>query len=339
MQTKRKRHFNRSLVVLTSALLAMFFLSACQQTQQPAPPATESKAAPAEKVFIEFRGPWAFVPDPKDAKMLLAIAPKVKDHRDLFVQASNESTLAAGVYELSLPAHSGTGTATPHPDIAKADIDTQSLQRALDNKGARYVIRLPQPEEYVVAGRHRIRLGATYPPDASTEKDYPTAISLRYDVSSWNGFSLAGTPDSGTFNPLLLEVETPMIRFVIIPAQFDNPNDKCSTHSRESFRALTVLLGLNLYVDIPNDPADCHSKDPQSRRAANAEGGGNSTRLERLVALLTENLADVQGASAMNMGGGITDYRHAPMYFFGMPSIDCIIPILMLHPVPSGSNP
>jgi hypothetical protein len=128
-----------------------------------------------------------------------------------------------------------------------------------------------------------------------------------------------------------------MIRFVIMPAQFDDPNDKCNSHSRESFRALTVLLGLNLYVDIPNDPADCHSKDPQSHRAANAEGG-SSTRLERLVALLTENVADVEGANAANVGR-ISDHLTAAMYFFGLPGADCVIPILLLHPVPSGSNP
>jgi hypothetical protein len=335
MQTER--HFHGSLVALTSALLALFILSACQQTQQP-PPSTTTPAPTAEKVYIEFRGPWAFVPDPKDAKMLLAIAPKAKGHRDLFVQASNESTLAAGVYELSLPASAGSGAAVPHPDIAKVDIDAQNLQRALDNKTSRYVVRLPKPEEYVVAGRHRFRLGAAYPPDASTEKEYATAVSLRYNVSSLNGFSLAGTPDGGTFNPLLLEVETPMIRFVIIPAEFDDPSDKCNLHSREGFRALTVLLGLNLYLDIPNDPADCHSKDPQSHRAANTEGGG-STRLERLVALLTENLAEVQGGNAANPGRGVAGYLLAAMYFFDLPAVDCVKPILFLHPVPSAPNP
>jgi hypothetical protein len=335
MQTERP--FNRLLVALTSALLALLFLNACQQTQQPAPPTAESKVPATEKVFIEFRGPWAFVPDPKDAKILLAIAPKIKAHRDLFVQASNESTLAAGVYELSIPASAGGGAATPHPDIAKVDIDAQNLQRALDNKTARYVIRLPKPDEYVVAGRHRFRLGAAYPPDASTEKDYATAVSLRYNVSSLNGFSLAGTPDGGTFNPLLLEVETPMIRFVIIPAQFDDPSDKCNLHSRESFHALTTLLGLNLYVDIPTDPADCHGKDPQSHRAANTDGG--PTRLERLGALLTENLAEVQGANAMTFGGAIVDHLPAALLLFGMPNIDCVKPILFLNPVPSGQNP
>ena len=53
----------------------------------------------------------------------------------------------------------------------------------------------------------------------------------------------------------------------------DDPWDKCDTHSRESFHALTALLGLTLYVDFPDNPADCHGKDPQNARPAKAEAG------------------------------------------------------------------
>jgi hypothetical protein len=332
---KTRCYFTNMTVALVSAVLATLFLIACQQSQQPsAPAAVESKAASTEKVFVEFQGPWAFVPDPKDANILLAIAPKSKGHRDLFVQASNQSKLDSGVYELSLPAHSGPAAATADPNIAQAKVDAQSLQRALDKKSARYVIRLPKPEEYVIAERHRSRLGAIYPPDASTEKDYATAVSLRYNVSSLNGFSLAGTPDSGAFNPLLLQVETPTIHFIIMPAQFDDPNDKCDTHSREAFHDLTTLFGLTLYVDFPDNPADCHSKDPQSAHPAKADAG---SRLERLVALLTENLSDeVQGESA---AGDARSYLTAAIYFFGIPSGDCMGPPLILTIAPTPPTP
>jgi hypothetical protein len=241
------------------------------------------------------------VVDPKDANSVLAIAPKAKGHRDLDVQASNETLLDAGVYELSLPTHSGPAAATSDPGIAQAKIDGQSLQRALDKKSARYVIRLPRPEEYLVARRHRSRLGPQYPPDASTEKAYATATSLRYNVSSLNGFSLGGTPDTGTFNPLLLQVETPTIRFIIAPAQEDDPHDKCDTHSRESFRDLTTLLGLTLYVDFPDNPDECHKSDPQNARPAKAEHSWRSP-LERVAALWDGNLADVQTASLPDEG-------------------------------------
>jgi len=299
------------LVALVGA--ATLCLVACEQSQPPtSAPAAQSKPATIEKVFVEFRGPWAFVPDPKDANSVLFIAPKTKGHRDLYVQASNQSTLTSGIYDLSVPAHSGPAAATVDPSIAPANIDAQSLQRALDNKSARYVIRLPKPEEYVVAGRHRSRLGATYPPDASTEKDYATAVSLRYNVSSLNGFSLAGAPDSGTFNPLLLQVETPVIRFVIRPAQYDDPRDTCNMHSRESFHDLTTLLGLTLYVDFPDNPADCHKSDPQNAHATKAAEGWRSP-LERIAAI------DLRS---------IEQRLLAVVYFFESSGSDCASPIL-----------
>jgi hypothetical protein len=346
---KTRRYFTNTTVALVVTVLAALFLSACQQSQQQATPAPAavSQVPSTEKVFILFEGPWAFAPDPKDAGRVVAIAPKTKGHRDLYVKASNQSTLASGVYDLSFPSHSGSAAAIADPSIAQADVDPQNLQRALDNKSGRYVIRLPKPEEYVVAARSRSRLGATYPPDASTEKDYATAVSLRYNVSSLNGFSLAGTPDSGAFNPLLLQVETPMIRFVIRPAQFDDPKDKCDTHSRESFRDLTMLLGLTLYVDFPDNPADCHGKDPQSAHPTKAETG---TPVERLVALLTGNLVEVQGASAPGSlegalfagwsgatGGArsIADYLAAAIYFFNAPEADCVSPHIILRPKPT----
>ncbi|HYW39284.1 MAG TPA: hypothetical protein VE957_14315 [Terriglobales bacterium] len=330
---KTRRYFTSMTVALVATVLATLFLVACQQSQQQASPAPAavSQVPSTEKVFVVFEGPWAFAPDPKNAGSVVAIAPKTKGHRDLYVKASNQSTLASGAYDLSFPAHSGPAAATADPSIAQAKIDPQSLQRALDSTSRRYVIRLPKPEEYVVSARSRSRLGATYPPDASTEKDYATAVSLRYNVSTLKGFSLAGTLDSGAFNPLLLQVETPMIHFVIRPAQDDDPKDKCDTHSRESFHDLTMLLGLTLYVDFPDNPADCHSRDPQNAHPAKAEAG---SPLKRLVVLLAGNLVDVQGASAAGGAPSIADELASAMYFFGMPAADCNSPHIILTPTP-----
>ncbi len=313
-------HSTSRLIALAGVALTTLCLVACQQSQPPtpAPAAAESKTAATEKIFIEFRGPWAFVADPKDANSVLAIAPKAKTHRDLYVQASNQSTLTSGVYDLSLPAHTGPAAASADPGIAQAKIDAQNLQRALDNKSARYVVRLPKPEEYVVAGRFRSRLGATYPPGASTEKAYATAVSLRYNVSSLNGFSLAGAPDSGTFNPLLLQVETPTIKFVITPAQYDDPNDKCDTHSRESFHALTALLGLTLYVDFPDNPDACHKSDPQNAHPAKAEANWRSP-FEQIAAIDIRNLEQ---------------RLLAAIYFFDHAGADCESPNLILTTTP-----
>lgn len=343
MQTER--FFNSTLVALTGALLALFFLSACQQTQQQQPSSTTSPAPTTEKVYVEFQGPWAFAPDPKDPNSVLAIAPKTKSHRPLFAMASNHSRLEPGTYELSLPPRSGNAGGTADPDIAQAKIDPESLQRALDNKSARYVIRLPKPEEYVVAERSRMRFGPKYPPDPSTEKDYASAVSLRYNVSSLNGFSLAGAPDTGTFNPVLLRVETPLIRFDIAPAQDDDPNDKCDTHSREAFHRLTALLNLTLFVDYPGDADDCHKRDLQLEHPAKAEADSNSqVRLSgavwsgRLASPRTAKLAVIDFSTPISQflaapRTNIRDYQ-AFALLFGAPIADCRPAQLILTPTP-----
>lgn len=336
----------RPLIALASAVLATLFLVACQQTQQPAPTAAESRAASTEKVFVVFEGPWAIVADPKDPNSVLALAPKTKIHRDLYVSTSNESTLAAGTYDLSVPAHGAAFSGTLDPSFAQAKIDAKSLQRALDDKSGRYVIRLPKPEAYVAAKRSRTRVGASYPPDASTEQNYAAYVSFRYNVSSLNGFSLAGTPDTGSFNPLLLQLETPTIRFAIEPAVADNLTDMCHTHSREAFRDTVKFLGLTLYLDFPNDPANCHKIDPQVARSTKAEAGRTPV-LEKIATLLTGNLADVQmasavGATAPKDAGFLTAARAtsvvsdamAAAYFFHGGSGICMAPILFLTTTP-----
>ena len=277
---KRSRYFTSlyltaMTVALASVVMASLLLVACQSSQptsQPTstPMATESKAAPTKDVYVIFEGPWAFAPDPKDANSVIALAPKTKSHRDLVVQRK-ENTLAAGIYDLSFPARSGPGAGTVDPNILQTKIDPQSVQHALDSKSVRYAIRVPKPDEYTEAIHYRSRAGSAYPPDASTEKDYVTAVSLRYSVTTLTGFSLAGSPDSGTFNPLLLSVKTPIIKFIIEPAHDPDASDQCHTHAREAFRDLTKLVNVSLFVDYPNDPSECHSKDPQNPRQVKAE--------------------------------------------------------------------
>ncbi len=342
MQTERS--FTTSRVALATAVLATLFLIACQQSQPPVPAATESKAASTEKVFIVFEGPWAIVDDPKDANSVLALAPKTKLHRDLYVAASNVSTLAAGTYDLSVPAHGAATSGALDPGFAQAKIDAKSLQHALDDKSGRYVIHLPKPEAYVAARRFRSRVGSSYPPDASTEQNYATSVSFRYSVSTLNGFSLAGTPDVGTFNPLLLQLDTPTINFTIEPAQLDDPKDMCNTHSREAFRDTAQFLSLTLFVDFPNDANNCHDRDPQKARAVKAEANRGLFAFEWLAGVLgerpgarTESLVGIdhrQIAAGIGRAGGAPRYLFATMYLFHVPTGDCRAPILMLTTTP-----
>ena len=339
-------HFTRPLAALASAVLSTLFLVSCQQPQQSqaptaVPTADQSKAAVAatHTVYVQFEGPWAIAPDPKDPNSILLLAPKTKTHSDLYVAASNHSTIASGTYDLSFPAH-GTGAGTYDPSFLRAKIDPANVQRVLDDKSShRYSVRLPKPEAYIPATRHRSRAGSTYPPDVSTEMEYATGASLRYSVESLTGFSLSGTPDSGTFNPLLLQVDTPTIRFAIEPTQSD---DNCNTHSRQTFHDLVQLVGVSLYVDFPENPTSCHDKDPQRPRAGKTASA--APFVERLTALLSGNMADVQEAglvageshsdylrilSADRGSRSVTQRMLAAYYFlFGVQSGGCRSPIL-----------
>src|SRR5437763_11462956 len=108
---KNQQPLSGKLVVLAGTLLAAVLLVACNQSKpsvQSVSAATGARgaanAATIQQIFIQFEGPWAFVPDPKDPNNVIAIAPKAKGHHDLYVKASNDKTLVAGMYDLSLPA-------------------------------------------------------------------------------------------------------------------------------------------------------------------------------------------------------------------------------------------
>lgn len=281
---------------------------------------------------------WAFAPDPNDANSVIAMAPKTARHRDLFVQFWS-NTLASGVYDLSVPARSGSPTGTIDPNMLQAKIDPQTVQRVLDTKLERYAIRLPKPEAYLAAAHYRSRVGSAYPPDPSTEKDWITSTSLRYTVTTLNGFSLAGSPDSGTFNPLLLQVETPIVNFVIAPAHGGDEGDKCHMHSRGSFHDLTKLLELTMFVDFPDYSSDCHAKDPQNLRSSKAEVYRRSI-LEQAAAWLEANPSDGRDASmasasvmpsflnSLVRGPAASLKRHlvAAIYFFALQTGNCGAP-------------
>ncbi len=310
------RHSRTLLLLLAGIFFAALIMGACNQTREstPAPQQAAETLPPAEKVYVIFEGPWAIVPDPKDGNSVLALAPKTKSHRDLVVQTADK-VLPAGIYDLSLPARTGTAAGTVDSNILRAKIDPQNVQHVLDDKLERYAIRLPKPDAYVAHTHYRSRAGSVYPPDASTEKDYVTIVSLRYNVTSLNGFSLAGSPDSGTFNPLLLQVETPIINFLIHPAHDPDPFDRCNTHSRESFRDLTKLLNISLFVDFPNDPSECHGKDPQNARPFKAEIDQRSI-LQRV-------------AFVRDVAESLEQHLVAALYLFGGMAGGCKAPIIV----------
>ena len=267
---RTERHFTNALIALAAACLATLFLIACQQSQTTAPAATaEAPKAASTDVYVIFEGPWAIVPDPKDANSILALAPKTKHHRLLGLVPAH-ATLDAGVYDLTIPNRPSGVVSTFDKGLFRTTVEPQNVQRALDDRLERYAIRLPKPDAYIAETRFLSRVGSIYPPEASTEQDYISAVSLRYSVNSKTGFSLAGTQDAGAaFKPLLLQLDTPIVRFEINPDGY--VADACNTHPRQAFHDLTQLLGLALYVDFPSSPADCHKKDPQLVKSQKAQ--------------------------------------------------------------------
>lgn len=298
---KTRRHFTSTRVALASAVLAMLFLGACNESR---PPATPPAAAATKDLYVVFEGPWAIAPDPKDSNSVLLVAPKTATHRELYVAASNHSDLHSGIYELSFPSAMTPGAGTYDPAFLRVKIDPVNAQHVLDNKDVRYAVRLPKPDAYLPFSRHRSRADSKYPPDPSTEADYATGASLRYSVSSLNGFSVSGSPDTGSFKPLLLKVDTPFIHFMIEPTQSD---DVCDTHSRQTYHDLVQLVGLTSFVDFPDDPDDCHQKDPQIVGAAKKHARLASP-MDRIAAKLVRNLADVEAADTV--GGGQIPSRY-----------------------------
>ena len=269
---RNQRHFADEMVALSCALLGTLFLIACQQSQQPAATSTPAEIKPAtSELFVTFEGPWAIAPDPKDGNSVIAIAPKTKSHRfPAFVPGAAE--LDAGVYDLTIPAKAASGPPTFDRGVLRVNFDPQAVQRALDRRTERYAIRLPKPEAYLAETRYVSRIGPTYPPDASTEQEFVTAISLRYSATSKTGIQLAGTQDEGgAFKPILLEANLPSLRFTIDPVEVHLHDEDCHFHARRAFHDLVQLMGVTLYVDFPESPADCHKTDPQAPHSQKAE--------------------------------------------------------------------
>jgi hypothetical protein len=86
---------------------------------------------------------------------------------------------------------------------------------------------------------------------------------MRYTVATLNGFSLAGTPDTGTFKPLALRMDIPTLTFMAGPAGNPDADNSCHTHERQAFRDLTKLVNVTMFLDFPEDASACHAQDPQ----------------------------------------------------------------------------
>lgn len=257
---------SRSVRVLLLFFMGTLFLSAI-----PASSAQESKS---HDIFLVFDGPWAITPDPEDVNKVIAIAPVAAHHRPLYVQSHN-TTVGPGIYELSFPAPANSrpsaGTPEMDPDILQTTISAANVQHAFNSQSPYYAIRLPKPEAYLAELRYRSRVGPSYPPSSSFERNYASTISLRYRVSTLKGFALTSAPDSGQVSSAFpVQVASPTIQFVI-DADRTSGADLCHTHERATFHSLVSLLSLDLFIDFPGDSNLCRANDPQNLNHAHVE--------------------------------------------------------------------
>ena len=310
------------LLVLVSIVLAAVAIVALNPFKHSPLTAFVAASEPdSQQVYVIFEGPWAIVPDPDDTTKVIAIAPKTASHRPLGVAPANIQ-LDAGLYELRVPVP-GAASASFDKGIFRTDVDPKAVQQALGNRLKRYAVRLPRPEAYIAETRYVSRVGSiSYPPDASTEMDYVSAISFRYAVPTLAGFQLTGKQDVGAASlPKLLQLDTPTVRFEINPADAD-PRDSCHTHARQAFRDVTHLLGLTLYIDFTDSPSDCHKKDPQLAHSANVLLPGLPVvgALEPSAARPSPmQEASIEGgmlANYVDFAAGKVAHRIMPLFFF-----------------------
>jgi hypothetical protein len=327
---KSERHLASTITALLSALLITLFIVACRPKEGGPPP--EPKGT---DVFVTFEGPWAIVPDPNDSHGILALAPNTSIHRELAVVPAN-TTLKPGVYELSIPTPGDRVDAEIDNSILRATIEPDAVKHALENRGERYAIRLPKPDAYIAETRYPSRVSSKYPPDPANEKNYATAVSLRYRTTSKTGYQLSGTRDEGdAFKPALLEVNTPIIRFSIDPAE--PHHDDCNLHARQAFHDLVRLVRLTLYIDFSG--VDCHKQDPQRPDTEKSRLVNPPLSIEQSEAIYGREIRlrsagfsgslDDRTLNSLNSVAHFSSRLNAALYFFASDSGACRAPVIL----------
>ena len=329
-----RRYLPGPPVALAAAVLAIVLLVSCTGTKQNPPGPT---APPPQKVLAVFAGPWGFAPDPDDPNSVIAMAPATAAHHNLYVKASYNEELTQGVYTLSMPPRTVTPAGTIIPDIVQTKIDPNAVRRVVnDNHHDRYAVRIPKPEAYIPEDRYLSSVGTVPHPAAHgiAAKPWATGVSLQYTVGSLSTFQVTGTPDSGNFPAFPLQLDTPLISFIITPLHEDDPSDLCYTHDRQAFQDLTALLGVTLFVDFAG-PSGCdmdEKKKPSTRAQLALPPMARMAAFEAYPAGIQE--AGIIPASWLNSLTRapiriLTRSVVAAFYFFASPTGDCKSPIIV----------
>lgn len=273
--TKICRHMI-CLVVLMLASLCSFF--GCSSTQ-PADGAKAGFAAPQFSLYINFNGPWAFVPNPDDPTQLLAIAPVVKGHGAAYVGAMNETPVSPGIYQLTgIP--SSTLVANGHLVVVNDTISKQTLKDALGNAGQRYVIKLPMPSALSSYRTGLVAISNSFPVanPKTIEKQYTSHMTLSYTVPNYGGIKVEGKSDKLIPLSFLPTIGATGSMDIGVGPLYDLEEDDCHNHAKTAFKSLADLLKVKKIIDYPDyNQRVCMSSDPQNPKATGgtvASGGG-----------------------------------------------------------------
>ena len=262
----------RNLTAVRTALaLLTIWRFAIGCSPAPEKPAAHRALAPTAQftVYVNFNGPWAFMPDPADATQIIAVAPYIKKHQNAYVAALTDAPLPAGVFKLTgLPPSSTPMNLDSQLVVVKDTISAAALKKIEGNSNkARYFIRLPMPAEISAYRVGHEAVGSSYPVlnAHSNEKGYATHMTLRYSTDDVSQLKVTGTKDDlTTVNvPLQLGVAQ-TIDFGVGPT-YDLQEDDCHNHAKGTFKALADLFQVKQIIDYPDyDLTQCGGSDPQN---------------------------------------------------------------------------
>ena len=252
---------------LRIALLIAFFVSfaGCSSTQ-PANSAKVNIAAPQFSLYINFNGPWAFMPNPDDPTQLLAIAPVVQGHGTAYIGATNETPVNPGVYQLTGIQPSNL-VANPQLVVVNDTISKQTLKDTLGNTGKRYVIKLPMPTALSSYRTGLVAVSSSFPVanPKTIEKQYTSHMTFSYTVPNYGGIKIEGTDDKRMPLSFLPMIGATGSMDIGVGPLYDIQEDDCHNHAKTAFKALADLLKLKKIIDYPNyNQGVCMASDPQN---------------------------------------------------------------------------
>jgi hypothetical protein len=220
------------------------------------------------EVLITVSGPWAYMQDPNHTGRIIIMAPDLSGNGHLQPQIhpapgaaadpSATPSLDDGQYQLDI---ANPAAKCDRTDIQGAEVKallfplkthfpqpdqvhlTQAIQTALQAKGKRVAISLPEPcyystwqTSFSIISENPISIPATGDQDAAGEA-YTTEMVLHYFVTAVAPATLTSMPDVGTQSPLPVEFPLNKIEIDLHSDNSLSNSSRCDSMSAGSFKA------------------------------------------------------------------------------------------------------